>query len=419
MFSLFHILDLSLNPHPQNLSSPQPSTEVLHERYSRDKLIELMDKKLSIVAPILKRSVHKLLSNSSSSNLLVNTLTRDETLPQDTNLLRKSSTMTTFDSSIRNEIFLVKSFSLDLAKHDKAGDGWIQTKDGAEALKMFRSCLNKLTVDNFDVILAEVKMMRVSDDETILSFIKLLYEKAIIEPTYANHYVQLTMALKNIFTIGPGKKTFDYFAIVACQTGFEEAMQKLMNVKTMSEDDKDKLRRGLSGSIQFIAKMYLNRILNSRIITEICEELLKLECVESIEPLCKLLEISGAEIESAQLNNDKMNKIMKKLSNLAKIFPTRNKFMIQNLIEQRQNGWKPRFSKDGPKKLDQVAIECGFVKRLGVVGRYDELQSNFEEEYRPMTRNDNFNRNDRGNHGNHSRSFRGQRNRHGKPFRAL
>ena len=379
-----------------------------------------MNKKLSIVDPMLKRSVHRLLSNSSSSNLLVDTLTRDEILPQDSNLLRKSSTISTFDSSSHNESFLVKSFSLDFARNGKVGDGWNKVKDGAEALKTFRSCLNKLTVDNFDVILAEVKMMHVSDDETILSFIKLLYEKAIIEPTYANHYVQLTMALKNIFTIGPGKKAFDYFAIVACQTGFEEAMQKLMNMTTMSDDDKDKLRHGLSGSIQFIAKMYLNRILNSRIIIEICEELLKLECVESIEPLCKLLEISGAEIESAQLNSDKMNQVIMKLGNLANIFPTRFKFMIQNLIEQRQNGWKPRSLKDGPKKLDQVAIESGFVKRLGAVGRYDELESNYEEERRPITRNDNCNRNDNfGGRGNHTRPFRGQRNRHGKPFRAL
>lgn len=415
-------LDSPIKTNPAKPKSPPSFAEVLLMRYNRESLIELMDEELSILDPKLKYSVHKLLSNSNSSHLLVDTLTREEISPSnDLNLLKKSSTISTFECSNHIGKFLGKSLSWEPSSQKEAGVGWNHVEKGEKALKTFRSCLNKLTVENFDAILAEVKIMRVNDDETILSFIKLLYEKAILEPTYANHYVQLTMALKNIFTIGPGKKTFDYFAIMACQQGFEDAMEKLINIKQLSDDDKDKLRRDLSGSIQFIAKMYLNRILNTRIVMEICHELLKLECTESVEPLCKLLEIAGAEIEGALPFNEKLDGIMKKLASIAKNFPTRIKFMIQNLIDQRDDGWKPRFKKEPPKKMEQVAHECGFVKRTGTVGRYDEVEQKIEIDSRPFTRNDDFNRGDyfgnRGSYGgNRGRPFRSHR-RNGKPFR--
>lgn len=329
--------------------------------------------KSSIPALQLKSSVYKILSNNSSRFCLEDTLKFENSPPKDNNLLKKSSTISTFGNSNRNENFLATSVSHTSIPQNKTSDHFNITKENQKALKNFRSCLNKLTVDNFSVILEEVKMMHIKDEETILSFIQLLYKKAIVEPTYANHYVQLTIALKHIFKIGHGKRNFEYFAIMACQTGFEEAKNKLGKIAMMSDDEKDKLRHGLSGSIQFIAKMFLNRILTRGIIMEVCEALLKIECIESVEPLCKLLEICGSEIEVDKKSNQKVNKIMKKLSNLANVLPPRIKFMIQNLIEQRQNGWKSRSSKDAPKKLDQVASECGFVKRLGAVGRYDEV----------------------------------------------
>jgi MIF4G domain len=399
----------------------QPSPRKLLTRYKREDLIELMDEELSIVAPHLSDSVHKLLSNSNSCNFLADTVS-DECSARI--LMRKSSSTSAFEQSSSQEpSLLMKSISLQNPTRDNvfgAGDGWNQIGTGEKALRTFRSCLNKLTADNFEAVLAEVKRMRVSSDSTILSFIELLYDKAILEPTYAMHYVQLTMALKNIFTIGPESKSFEHFAIVACQRGFEEAMKKLHNVNQMDDENKDKLRHGLSGSIQFIAKMYLNRILTRRIMMEICESLLKLECTEAIEPLCKLLEISGGKLEKdAPPKNEKLNAVIKRLDTIASKFPTRIKFMIQNLIDQRKNGWKPRFGKDGPKKLDQVANECGFVKRLGTVGRYDEL------EVKPDSQQHRTDTNNRGDHfrvrgnrdgfqGNRSRAFRGRRG--GRPF---
>lgn len=453
-------------------SSPEPESFVMKDqqiillppptkkitRYSREVLIELMNEEFSIVAPKLQESVHKLLSNSGSSNFLADTISRDDSSSSlSEKLIQKSSSISTFECSVPETAsrgsLLKKSVSWENSKRENAaGDGWNQVGTGEQALKMFRSALNKLTADNFEVVLAEVKRMRVNDNSTILSFIELLYEKAILEPTYATHYVQLTMALKNIFTIGPGKKSFEHFAIVACQRGFEEAMHKLNHLNQMDDDAKDKLRRGLSGSIQFIAKMYLNGILTRRIVMEICDNLLKLKCPESVEPLCKLLEIAGETVEKDAPKDEKLIAIMKTLSSIASKFPTRIKFMIENLIEQRQNGWKPRFNKDGPKKLDQVANECGFVKRVGAVGRYDEMEvmpaMPETQQQRTMQRNENLNRGDyfgaranqghrSGNRGcqsrnqerpsgnrvsdsgsqeNHGRTFRGSYRRGGKPF---
>lgn len=406
---------------------PEYATTIVEKpfkRYSREDLVDLMDGELSILAPRLKPSMLMLLSNSSSNNFLADTISREDS--SNDCLIQKASSTGTFESSMRESIsggsVLPKSYSFTPSLHnDASGDGWNQVGTGEKAMRTFRSCLNKLTADNFEAVLAEVKKMRVGDDATILSFIELLYGKAIMEPTYATYYVMLTMALKNIFTVG--KKSFEHSAIVACQRGFEDAMEKLQKLNQMSDDAKDKLRRGLSGSIQFIAKMYLNRILTRRIIMEICGKLLNLECSESIEPLCKLLEIAGGTLEKDLPNDEKLNLAMRKLGSIASKFPTRIKFMIQNLMDQRRDHWKPRTSKEAPKKLDQVAEECGFVKRMGAVGRYDEVEPEIPYQ-RPANRNDDFsgrgnrgenvNRGNRG--GNRGRSFRGGHRRGGKPF---
>lgn len=415
---------------PKAVPLKSKNTKGPFRRYSRESLIDLMEH--SVVVPRLKKSVFMLLSNSASSNLLADTVFRESSTTELTDSLVRKCSSVTFSCAAQSSCsnLLTKSVSFDDSSNGCNGDGqWNQVGTGQKAMRTFRSCLNKLTADNFEAVLAEVKQMRVGDDETILSFIELLYEKAILEPTYAAHYVKLTMALKNIFTIGIGKKSFEHFAIVACQRGFEDAMGKLHEVKHMCEEAKDKLRHGLSGSIQFIAKMYLNRVLNRRIIIQICEELLSLECSESIEPLCKLLEISGAALENELPKDEKLVSIMKKLSCIANKFPTRIKFMIQNLADQRRDGWKPRFCKDGPKKLEQVANECGFVKRAGATGRYDEVEAKPDApQPRMMTRHEHLNRDNnfgnrdnsfanRGGHfrGNRGRSFRGGR-RGGKPF---
>jgi translation initiation factor 4G len=389
--------ETSNSPVKEILKPPSPATLM---RYSRENLLEVMDDELSMVSPQLTNTVKRLLNNSTSNLCLVDTLARTTLSPLKRNLLAKATTFTTFDDSTREES-LLKSSTWKSSSSQESGDGW-HMEDAERALKTFRSCLNKLTVDNFDAILSEVKTMRVDDDKTILNFIKLLYEKAIREPTFANHYVMLTMALKNIFTIGPAKKSFEHFVILICQQGFEMAMEKLKNINQLSDDDKNSLRRSLSGSMQFIAKMFLNKVLTARIILEISEQLLKLECTESIEPLCKLLEIVGIAIQNLSKSNEKLDKIMDKLKLQADNFPVRINFMIQNLIEQRENGWQPRVVKEGPKKMEEVANECGFVKREGGNGRYDEVEPN--DRHKPH--NENFRQGER---------FEGKKNQE-KPF---
>lgn len=120
--------------------------------------------------------------------------------------------------------------------------------------------------------------------------------------------------------------------ITKCEKKHEDAKSKLRKLSQMDQNLRDKLRHELMGSTKFLVELFYSQILSIDFIIEIIQDLLLLECVESIEPMCKLLEL----LCEGDISIEIFRQFFDHLSNIQNKFTTRIRFMIQNLVEKAQ-----------------------------------------------------------------------------------
>jgi len=115
------------------------------------------------------------------------------------------------------------------------------------------------------------------------------------------------------------------------------------------------------------------KLLPAEIVYECVEMLLRAvefsgsHSVESIEQkeeclqfLCKLLTTAGSKMEAKRSGKQKVDTYFDRLRKLTKSdqpLPSRQKFMILDLIEIRQRGWESRLLVEGPKKITNNSTE--------------------------------------------------------------
>lgn len=221
-------------------------------------------------------------------------------------------------------------------------------------LKSFRSSLNKLTPENFDVLLKQLKNCKIETPEEISGVVELIFEKAVDEPNFVSTYTKLCSELQSIKVYENLKGTEVFFQKVLidhCQMEFEKVI--LEHRETM------KLRKRSCGTCIFIGELYNSGILISEIMHE-CIKLLLEEREDLLESLCKFLTIIGSSIEKENADGLKeyllvMEKIVK---NKPKHINVRIRFMIQDLIDLKKKNWITGAIK--PTTLE--AVEISIIK---------------------------------------------------------
>jgi translation initiation factor 4G len=97
-----------------------------------------------------------------------------------------------------------------------------------ELLKKFRSCLNKLTPENFGKIVEQVKGFTINTEERLDGCIKLVFEKAISEPNFTDTYAQMCKELGTAIYLDTSEKksNFKRKLVTQCQTEFQKHQQE-------------------------------------------------------------------------------------------------------------------------------------------------------------------------------------------------
>merc|ERR1719430_2324668 len=139
-------------------------------------------------------------------------------------------------------------------------------------------------------------------------------------------------------------------------------------VKMEFEQMEIKLRRRRLGNISFIGELYKLHMLTARIMHECVKKLLMTSNEESLECLCRLVTTVGKDLEEE--TNGRLSKgpqpgindlsvYFKEMSKLVeqKKISSRVRFLMQDVIELRINGWKKRREDAGPKTIDQIHKE--------------------------------------------------------------
>ncbi|CRL07938.1 CLUMA_CG020896, isoform A [Clunio marinus] len=257
----------------------------------------------------------------------------------------------------------------------------------SELLNRFRSMLNKLTAENFDTLVNQVKKTyKIDTSERLDGVISLVFEKAISEPKFAPTYAELCKKVADIATapsaLGEGTKkpTLKVKLITQCQKEFErhkeesivfdsieEKLREIENLpanenrdeeKARLEEEHYKVRQRANGTVKFIGELFKIDMLTSKIMHACIDMLLQDPTEEKIERVCKLLTTIGRKIEEKERGEalDKYFNTLKDILNspLKVIKSSRIKFEIQNLNDLRNNGWQSRRQDLIPKTLEQI-----------------------------------------------------------------
>jgi translation initiation factor 4G len=256
-----------------------------------------------------------------------------------------------------------------------------------DLLSRFRSMLNKLTAENFGLLVEEVKTYKIDSSERLDGVISLLFEKAISEPKFAPTYANLCKEVAFITTAPQGeaslgkKNTLKGKLITQCQKEFErhreesivfnEIEAKLRELENQPEhaDEKARLeeehyrvRQRANGTVKFIGELYKIEMLTSNIMRACILMLLQEPTEEKIERVCKLLTTIGGKLEEKD-GRSSLDSYFSQLSEMLHpahkiIKSSRIKFEIQNLEDLRNNHWVTRRQDLTPRTMDQIQMEA-------------------------------------------------------------
>lgn len=261
-----------------------------------------------------------------------------------------------------------------------------------DLLSRFRSMLNKLTAENFELLVEQVKTYKIDTSERLDGVISLVFEKAISEPKFAPTYANLCKEVANITTAPSGqgegnstkKNTLKVKLITQCQKEFErhkeesivfnEIEEKLKEIENLPENERRdvekasleeehyRVRQRANGTVKFIGELFKIDMLTSKIMRTCIDMLLQEVTEEKIERVCKLLTTIGGKIEK-QDGRATLDKYFSQLEEMIHpshkiIKSSRIKFEIQNLQDLRNSGWKSRRQDMTPRTMDQIQMEA-------------------------------------------------------------
>ncbi|XP_053593767.1 uncharacterized protein LOC103573883 isoform X2 [Microplitis demolitor] len=251
--------------------------------------------------------------------------------------------------------------------------------------KKVRSVLNKLTPEKFDKLVGQVRELEIDTQEKLQGVINLVFDKAIDEPNFAKAYVMMCSELalmkvdasnEEITSQGTKTKEVDFrrLLIIRCQTEFEKTAvdeatreEKVEEIENCTDATKKKelqlsleesdylTRRRSVGINKFIGELFKKEMLTRNIMRQCILQLLRIPDEENLECLCKLLTTIGQMYEE----RTSLSEYFKILENLItqqekNKISSRIRFMIQDVIDLRRNGWRPRRNDSNPKTMDQI-----------------------------------------------------------------
>lgn len=203
----------------------------------------------------------------------------------------------------------------------------------------------------------------------------MIFEKALDEPKYSSMYAQLCKRLSEEapnFDTPPHPCTFRILLLNKCRAEFEnrsKANEAFDNVKgTLSSDDEERkllAKRKMLGNIKFIGELGKLEILAENILHQCIQQLLPrksniTDMAEDIECLCQIMRTCGRI-----LDHDKGHGLMQQYFDRMSMFvneialPQRIRFMIQDVIDLRQDNWVPRKAivSEGPLPIHELMEE--------------------------------------------------------------
>ncbi|XP_059161943.1 eukaryotic translation initiation factor 4 gamma 2-like [Physella acuta] len=272
----------------------------------------------------------------------------------------------------------------------------VKPKDKNDQIfRRVRGILNKLTPEKFDKLSLELLNVGIETQVILKGIILLIFEKALEEPKYSSLYAQLCHRLcedsPNFDPPSSNVSTFRRLLLNKCQDEFEnrshatEAFDKKDVALTEEECEQYHIvKKKMLGNIKFIGELGKLDMLHEGILHKCIKQLLEKkknaqlkDMSEDLECLCQIMRTIGPRIDTPKARAW-MDTYFERINQFAtnSDLASRIRFMLQDVIELRENEWKPRkiASEAGPKTITQIRQEAN-VNGRGNQNNQSLLQS--------------------------------------------
>lgn len=225
------------------------------------------------------------------------------------------------------------------------------------------SLLNKITVDSFGAITNQIAGIEISQPWQMDVVIGLIFDKAVVEHTFSEMYAEMCKKLRTTWPELTGVDqetgqsvpvTFTRAIIEKCQVEFDAIPDNLepteadmAKVRGNLEDLEmlmQKRKERILGNMKFIAQLFLMRILSSRVIRSVVEQLLfRVDEPEEhyIECVGILLHNIGGTLMDSESGRAYVSQFVDRLKDLIQreAYGKRIRFLMQDIIDAARAGW--------------------------------------------------------------------------------